>query len=113
MNKDTCGHEMIACERKRQQETEGWTPEHDAQHEGGELALAAVAYASPYPVQVLGPVLAHPDDVFSSLRWADPWPWGPEWDKRKKHDRIRQLAIAGALICAEIDRLKAVPEAQQ
>lgn len=36
-----------------------------------------------------------------------PWPWSDAWDKRKKHDRIRQLSIAGALIAAEINRLLA------
>jgi hypothetical protein len=54
----------------------------------------------------------------------DPWPWFDEvpetryaddnswrrvkvWDKREKHDRMRRLEIAGALIAAEIDRLEA------
>lgn len=30
------GIELIAAERKRQTEQEGWTPEHDEQHEFGE-----------------------------------------------------------------------------
>lgn len=35
----------IAAERCRQTEVEGWTPDHDDQHVGGELARAAACYA--------------------------------------------------------------------
>lgn len=84
------GSERIAKERKRQIEVEGWNSEHDGNH-GDDLAWAAVCYAAPGP-------------VFES-QGVDPWPWESGWDKRKKHDRIRQLEIAGALIAAEIDRL--------
>jgi hypothetical protein len=38
------GIELIAAERQRQQAVEGWTPEHDRHHSGGELARAATAY---------------------------------------------------------------------
>lgn len=31
---------------------------------------------------------------------------GASWDKRHKRDRLRSLAIAGALIAAEIDQLE-------
>jgi hypothetical protein len=41
------GIELIAEERKRQIEVEGWTAEHDDEHTDGELALAAVCYATP------------------------------------------------------------------
>ena len=95
----------IFGERNRQLASEGWTPAHDDEHTLGELALAAIAYASPFPVKVKGPVML-PGRVFSENVWRDPWPWDEEWDKRKKHDRIRQLEIAGALIAAEIDRLE-------
>lgn len=36
---------MIAAERRRQVDAEGWTPEHDDEHEICELAMAAVAYS--------------------------------------------------------------------
>lgn len=85
------GIERIAEERKRQTESEGWTPEHDAHHTTGELGWAAAHYAAPG----------------SALRegFVPMWPFEPEGDKKHKHDRIRQLEIAGALCAAEIDRL--------
>ncbi|WP_373400076.1 hypothetical protein V8V91_10940 [Algoriphagus halophilus] len=39
------GIELIAEERQRQIEKEGWTSEHDAKHKNGELAHAAATYA--------------------------------------------------------------------
>lgn len=35
----------VIAERQRQQSAEGWTPEHDDEHSGGEMALAASSYA--------------------------------------------------------------------
>lgn len=35
----------VLAERRRQIETEGWTPEHDDRHNAGEMALAASCYA--------------------------------------------------------------------
>jgi hypothetical protein len=78
---------MILQERARQLGIEGWTPEHDAHYKNHELIWAAICYASPVLL--------------------DFWPWAKKYDKRAKHPRLRQLAIAGALIAAEIDRLKA------
>lgn len=91
------GAEMIAVERQRQIEAEGWAPGHDAMHDGGELAVAAACYAveGTYAETVIGHDLADAG--------KDAWPWAG-WDKRKKHDRLRRLVIAGALIAAEIDR---------
>jgi hypothetical protein len=34
------------------------------------------------------------------------WPWEASWWKPSQTDRIKELAKAGALIAAEIDRLK-------
>jgi hypothetical protein len=93
------GVAVIAAERARQISVEGWTPLHDDAHTFSELAWAATCYAAPRPV------LRTKD-----YKARDPWPWAPEWDKRGKHDRIKQLAIAGALIAAEIDRLKRLHE---
>ena len=44
---DKTGIELIADERKRQIEVEGWTAEHDAEHYESELAYAAAVYANP------------------------------------------------------------------
>lgn len=79
----------IAAERRRQIEVEGWTPEHDAAHDMGELARAAICYADP----------------LNEVREQPPakWPWSSEWWRPK--DRRRDLVRAGALIVAEIERL--------
>lgn len=84
-----CGVELIAAERKRQVEQEGWTPAHDDEHAHGELADAAVCYA-----------LAR-----GSESGAAGWPWEPSWWK-PSGDAVRDLTKAGALIAAEIDRLQ-------
>jgi hypothetical protein len=87
------GIELIAAERERQISQEGWTPEHDDEHINGELRDAAIAYA-----QVC-------DDRAGECAedWF-PWQWSREWWK-PSDDPIRNLAKAGALIAAEIDRL--------
>jgi hypothetical protein len=85
------GAELIAEERTRQIDIEGWTPENDDDHDGGLLAIQAAALA-----------VSHTDClVIDELGKRDPW------DLARKHgrDAIRSLVIAGALIAAEIDRL--------
>ena len=104
------GVEIIAEERQRQVDQEGYSAGHDANHEGGELALVAALYATPIPLYQVHVTddrkEASPGYRGITLEADDPWPseWGKEFDKRDKHDRLRQLAIAGALIAAEIDR---------
>lgn len=108
------GVELIAAERERQITQEGWAPEHDDGHSGGEMALASVCYASPVPIKARLMKLcscrdaecSHFDGIVAS--WQDPWPWGEECDKRSNPDRIRNLVKAGALIAAEIDRLQRI-----
>lgn len=94
------GIDDIAAERQRQVEGEAWTHEHDDRHRNGELVFAAVAYAAPERVY-----RKRGDDLQVTYRDSFPWEWDPKWDKRDKHDRRRQLVIAGALIAAEIDRI--------
>jgi hypothetical protein len=84
------GNELIAAERQRQIDVEGWTPEHDDKHTTGALALAAACYA---------------ERGLGDATWDWHWPWSPDWWKPSK-DPIRNLAKAGALIAAEIDRLQ-------
>jgi hypothetical protein len=79
------GIKIIADERKRQIEAEGWDKEHDSQHRAGELADAAACYSRPELVKMI-------------------WPWDLKWWKPSE-DRIKDLTKAGALIAAEIDRL--------
>lgn len=85
------GVSLIAAECKRQVEVEGWKPEHDDSHTSGELAIAAACYASVGNSRLA--ILAH-------------WPWGLRWWKPTAENRIRELEKAGALIAAEIDRLR-------
>ncbi len=112
----TTGVELIAAERARQVEKKGFTAEHDDQHTSGELAVAGALYAAPQRLYARG-VDHRGFEVF-----YDPWPWKTHlddgrgdfpaakevnaWDGRDRHDRLKQLAIAGALIAAEIDRLQ-------
>ncbi len=85
-------HDVLA-ERRRQVEVEHWHPEHDDEHEAGELALAASCYAEqgPEPYGVTYPTI------------PARWPWEP--DAWKPKDYRSNLVRAGALILAEIERL--------
>lgn len=116
-----CGAKLIAKERRRQIEEEGWTAEHDAEHGPGDLALAAVCYASPVKIYTRS-------QYARGFQMEDPFPWECKWDKRFDYgerrenpgnvlpdpdtytsaERIDLLVKAGALIAAEIDRLQAV-----
>lgn len=116
------GIKLIADERERQINTEGWTNEHDAQHADGSLALAAVCYATPIK-------LFEMEKKAGGYTIFDPWPdsWDRRWDKRFSYgerkanpgnhipdpstytteERLDLLVKAGALLAAEIDRLVA------
>jgi hypothetical protein len=106
------GAELIAAERQRQIDKEGWSAKHDDEHDCGEMAMAAACYAAPHRLyEKIG------NDAWT---FQDPWPWAEEWDKRPRDEdeylidnaeaprgeRIKQLVKAGALIAAEIDRLQ-------
>ena len=92
------GAMLIAKERTRQVEEEGWTAAHDNQHQRGELAMAGACYAFDY----LG--VAFQDDSCDQVG-NDFWPWAGGTMKTTHDNYIRQLTKAGALIAAEIDRL--------
>ena len=88
------GVELIAEERKRQIEVEGWTAEHDDLHAHCELTTAAIAYATQATLRAENAVRDR------GVRWV--WTldcWKPSADP------VRNLVKAGALIAAEIDRL--------
>jgi hypothetical protein len=101
MNKPT-GIEMIAVERNRQISVEGYTPEHDDNHDMGELALAAALYAIPYEAHVGSERLIKQDD-FIGLHIA--LETGCNFFVNPEPDNMRRLVKAGALIAAELDRL--------
>lgn len=93
------GIELIAAERARQISQEGWTPEHDDEHDNGQLARAAACYA----MGVFERQRALNSDC-NILGWL--WPWSMRCWKPTPDNRIRELTKAGALIAAEIDRLQ-------
>ena len=129
------GIELIAEERKRQVEVEKWDYSHDEDYKNGEMIGAAGCYIASalnkhlkeidhsnqeprakFEVYDFGQeaTIFPPGGIYEKRRtdarpagWIDGWPWSKEWDKRKKHDKLRSLVIAGALIAAEIDRLQA------
>lgn len=100
------GVALIAAERRRQAEAEGWTPRHDDGHTKGELARAAACYALPLDYRPVSTRLVdgHGDRGDRYGHYPLGWPWHPDWWKPSA-DRVRELAKAGALIAAEIDRL--------
>lgn len=87
------GAELIAAERLRQVTAEGWTPEHDAEHGDGSIAMAAASYA--IHDAAICPMTA---------RGWGLWPWAEKWWK-PSDDPVKNLVRAGALIAAEIDRV--------
>lgn len=85
---------LVARERQRQLAVEGWSETHDDALTGGELGLAAACYAAaPHPLYTGSPEAP-----------VDAWPFAPAQDKRGRHDTVRRLAIAGALLLAELER---------
>lgn len=110
----------VLAERQRQITAEGWTPDHDAEHDGGELAAAGAAYA------------LHAADHLHPYSQGDGgdeapgcWPWHNEVAGRgegpvrtepawwKPGAPRRNLIKAGALILAEIERLDRAEQAKQ
>lgn len=87
------GVRLIALERARQRGVEGHTDEGDDGYLHGELALAAVGYAT------------NPKAFSRRGRKPLAWPWDAKHWKPTPDDRTRELVKAGALIAAEIDRL--------
>ncbi len=93
------GSELIAAERQRQIDVEGWTPEHDDLHDDCELERAACAYA----IYASHRVRHGRHNGVCPINWPNTWDhkwWKPDVDP------IRNLVKAGALIAAEIDRLQ-------
>jgi hypothetical protein len=85
----------VLAERARCISAEGWTPEHDDEHDAGELAAAAAAYAIA-AADALHP-LSQGDGGFAD----EPpvmWPWDREWWKpgppRRMLEKAGQLALA-------------------
>lgn len=89
----------VITERQRQISVEGWTPEHDDEHDDGAIARAAACCAVDN---------ANLTDLTTGKPiWPSNWLW-------KCREKRRQLVVAGALILAEIERLdRAAVQAQE
>lgn len=96
---------LIAKERQRQIDVEGWTPEHDAGHTDESLSYVAACYAIPHNGRN---IFAGNGGLSNVQRVLWPDTWDKKYWKPTPDDRIKELAKAGALIAAEIDRLKAI-----
>lgn len=91
--------ELIKNERLRQISEEGYSWRHDDQETNHQLSDAAIVYACTAPMR---------------YEIMHKWPWDEKFfkpDRTYTYDgRIRELTKAGALICAEIDRLLRLKE---
>ena len=81
----------IARERERQMTEEGWTPEHDDEHDLGQMAAAAACYAM------------KSTENYDHEETPDEWPWDDAW--WKPTSPRRDLVKAAALLVAEIERI--------
>lgn len=88
--------ELIADERQRQVDQEGWTIAHDDEFEEEQLSLAAASYAMPDRRR----------KFLSTRNIPHFFPWRFEFWKPSPDNRIKELIKAGALIVAEIERLQ-------
>lgn len=92
------GIELIAYERLRQMEAEGYSTKHDDAHVDGALLSAAMCYAGIEWLLAGGAPVTRSEPPLT-------WPWSADaW--KPSNDPVRNLVKAGALIAAEIDRLQ-------
>lgn len=89
---------MIGAERERQMIGKGYTVEHDDAHDRGQLVAAAMCYLALCIVHVIA-------DRFPKFNIASLWPWNPA-ESYPRGERHAMLVKAGALIAAELDRVR-------
>lgn len=88
----------ILRERIRQIRVEGWSLEHDDEHDQAQLARAALSYA----LSGITKLMTHPPHaMFTAM--AEMWPW--ERCALPRHQPRQLLVIGAALLVAEIERL--------
>jgi hypothetical protein len=87
---------------ERQKTAEGYDWRHDDDHEDGEIAVTAAVYALPEKWRVLERHVAGVNVTLDQVSIL----WPRFWKRPKRGNRIDELAKAGALIAAEIDRLQ-------
>ena len=99
------GIDLIAEERQRQIDVEGYSEQHDSQHYTSELIYAAIAYVESAKVGVNCAEMSNTNQHEIMRRKTEMgryYPFG--WTFKPSTD-IRDLVKAGALIAAAIDRL--------
>lgn len=108
---------LIAAERARQIAPLGYDAAHDAVHDDEAIAWAAACYAAPDRIYRAAPC-GDGIEQGRTIAYVDPFPWSH--DARSRVDggpnrgpqpargvaRLRLLVKAGALIVAEIERLR-------
>jgi hypothetical protein len=102
------GTELIRQERERQVKVEGWSAAHDDGHVLGELARAAACYAIAGVWEVKSRQMG---TIQNMLGWIWPATWDTKWWKPRGN--VANLVRAGALIAAEIDRLRRIQERER
>lgn len=100
---EASGLALIAEERQRQREIEGFGDDLDDTRTKGELASAAEQYARFAAMVSNLPLSAFPPDYKAVV--PPMWPFDASMWKVDYESPIRVLAKAGALIAAEMDRL--------
>lgn len=96
----------VQGERRRQVETEGWSPEHDDEHACDEIAAFACLYAMPPAARDWDASSTGYGETLGQAMLPENW-------QPKLGDRRRELVKAGALILAEIERLDRAAAAAQ
>jgi hypothetical protein len=94
----------IAAERARQVSKEGWSIEHDDEHDDGSMADAAACYAATTNAFKAVDYEGVGRETFTAYRPLWPKSWAEHWWRPKK-SRRRRLIVAAALLVAEIERL--------
>jgi hypothetical protein len=98
------GAMLMMQERRRQLDELSYSAEHDDRHDCGELILAAACYQQ-HAFGIISETLVNIIEETYEDGVPLGWPWdGVHW--KPSDDPIRNLIKAGALIAAEIDRLK-------
>lgn len=102
------GAELIAEERRRQIDVEGFDADHDDRYEGhDDLSHAAICYAALVSTAGVRPDAYAPRMTeVGDYDWPDGpaalWPWAYEWWK-PSDDPVRNMVKAGALWQAQAD----------
>lgn len=101
------GIELIAEERQRQIDVEGYTKQHDSHHQASEFLSAVLAYVEAARAGVSYQESGNINEAEIYMAKRDKrifFPWGEA--NFKPTTDVRDLVKAGALIAAAIDRLQ-------